>query len=154
VGNHDVNQVLSFFDPSFTEIDEKGKHIGFADYRKQETDVFSSAQFKNFNRKTTVKDVQLEAGRMVVYYEAQTHFQWQHPKYGWELWINTLSAEATWQRRGDQWKLVISHVLRANTGMDPQWAAMSHAETMNKLKAVQHAADSVLRPCTQSYNGC
>ncbi|MBO0722706.1 MAG: hypothetical protein J2P41_17920, partial [Blastocatellia bacterium] len=101
--NHDVNQLLGFYDPSFTAVDTKGKRIGFAAFRKLETDLFDNAKLRNFNRKTTIKDVQLEAGRMVVYYGIEMHFQYQDQQVGWESLIDTASSEATWQKMGDQW---------------------------------------------------
>lgn len=151
--NHDVKQLLAFLDSSFTEVDEKGNHSGFAEYSKNATDLFANAKVKNFNSRTTIKDVQLQAGRMVVYYNSELHFQLQSSS-GWEPVIAINSAEDTWQKTGDKWKLVSNHVLRSSTGVDRDWLIMKHQEDMNKLNAVQHAADSVLRPCTQSIHGC
>lgn len=151
--NHDVKQLLAFYDPSFTSVDVKGKRSSFADLRKQQTALFGNPQFRNFNRKTTLKDVQLQAGRMVVYYGNETHYQYHDQKAGWESLINTTSAEATWQKTGDQWKLVMIHALRENTSLDPQWAAARRQDLQNRLEAVQRAS-SVLTPCNMSYNGC
>src|SRR5215475_7848513 len=78
--NHDLKQLLDFYDPSFTFVDVKGKRIGFAEYRKQETDTFNNAQFRSFKMKTTIKDVQMQRGQMVVYYEAEADFQYRDPK--------------------------------------------------------------------------
>ena len=151
--NHDVKQLLDFYDPSFTLVDVKGKRIGFAEYRKQETDTFNNAQLRNFKKKTTIKDVQLQRSQLVVYYEAEMHFEYQDQKSGWESLIQTSSGETTWQRTGGRWKLVMGHVLRTNLGLDPQWAAMRRQQLENSLKAVDRAS-SVLVPCNYSYNGC
>ena len=152
-GNHDLNQVLSFHDPSFTAVDAKGKRVGFADYRKQVTDTFGNPKLRNFNKKTTIKDVQLQAGRMVTYNQVELRLQYQDQNAGWEPIIITSSLEETWQRKGSEWKLVASHVFRVNTTLDPQWAAMRQQQLLNSMKAVDRAS-SVLVPCNYSYTGC
>ncbi|MBO0862851.1 MAG: nuclear transport factor 2 family protein [Chloracidobacterium sp.] len=154
--NHDLNQMLGFFDPTFIAVDTKGKRIGFEDFRKQQTDIFNNAKLRNFNKKTTIKDVQLQAGRMVIYYQVETHFQYKDQTLGWESLIDTTSAESTWQRTRDRWKLVMIHALRDNIILDPKWEAMKRQEIQalgDKIKAIQ-GASSVLTPCNFSYNGC
>ena len=152
--NHDLNKMLSFIDPSYSATDESGKHMGFAEYRKQQTGLFHDATLRFVGRKTTIKDVQQpQPGRIVVYYESEVHIQHQRPQVGWEPYIMTGSVEATWQKSGDQWKLVTNHILRTSTTLDPQYAASRQQDLQNRLRAVQHAGDSV-RACTYSYNGC
>lgn len=151
--NHDLKQVLDYYDPSFTMVDAKGKRLGYADLRKQQTDTFYNKQIRNFERKTTIKDVQLQAGRLVVYYAVEMRFQYQDQKSGWETLLDTSTGEATWQKTGDRWRLLTGHVLRASLGLDPQWAAARRQQLENNLKAVQRAS-SVLVPCNYSANGC
>lgn len=152
--NHDVKKLLDFYDPSFTLIDEKDKHIDFAEYRKQVTIDFENEQLKNFYKKTSIKDARLQEGRLVVYFDSTTRFEFRDPRYGWENWINLASTETTWKKTGDQWKMVNSHTLKASSGIDPQWFAQHRQDLQNQIRGIQRAADSVLRPCTQSARGC
>lgn len=152
--NRNLDQLLSLCDPSFTLIDANGKHKAFADFRKQLADVFNNDKYRNFDRKTTIKDVQMQAGRMVVYVGTETHFQYRDQKLGWEPAIDSMSTEATWQRKGGQWRLVLLHELRGQTRVDPQWAALKAKEYLKRAESDQHVAESVLRPCVNSYNGC
>lgn len=151
--NHDAKQLLALLDPSFTVVDEKGNHKGFAEYSKMANDLFANEKFKNFSSKTTIKDVNMQAGHMVVYYSQDLHYQLQSTS-GWEPVLTSSSQEDTWQKTGGSWKLVSNHVIRLSTAVDRDWLVMKHQEIMNKLGVVQHAADSVLRPCVQSIHGC
>jgi len=151
--NHDLNKVLSFLDPSYTTIDATGKRISYAEFRKQTTDNFHDPALRIISMKTTVKDVQQpQPGRIVVYFDAETHIQHLRQQVGWEPYTITGSAESTWQKMGDQWKLVANHVLRTNTTLDPQYAASRQQQLQDRLRAIQRAGDQ--RACTYSYNGC
>lgn len=143
LANHDLNRLLSFFDPSCTSTDEKGKQMPFAEQRKQMTDTFNNAQIKNFNGLHRIKQVRLEGGHMIVDYESELHFQYQDQKAGWEPVIQMTSGEETWQKKGDQWKLVAIHVLRSNMGVDPQYAAQRQQELRKRLDAIQNMEISV-----------
>jgi hypothetical protein len=120
--NHDLNQLLAFLDPStLVAIDVRGKRSAFGEYRKQMEQWF--AQARNINANTVVKDVQLEDGRMVVYLKSETRFEFHDQRQGWVPQISTSSAEETWERKGGQWKVVLSKTLRGDTRVDPEWLA-------------------------------
>src|SRR5215475_3440775 len=63
--NHDLNQVLGFFDSGYVLTNERGKREAFADVSKRWEREFH--QLRHMNPTTTVEDVHLDAGRMVVY---------------------------------------------------------------------------------------
>jgi len=65
LANHDLNQILGFYDSTYVFIDERGNRVPFPELRKNLKKWFPRAT--NINQSTRVKDVKLEAGRMVVY---------------------------------------------------------------------------------------
>lgn len=150
--NHNVNQTLSFLDPSFTDIDANGKQVSFADFRKTLMEIFNNPDLRNFTRRSKIKDAQLQGNRVVVYFDTETRYQHQRAQVGWEPYISTASSEVTLQKSGDQWRIVTVHVLRQSTTLDPQYAASRQQQLQNNLRAIQRAGDQ--RACTYSYNGC
>lgn len=117
--NHDLNQMLSFFDSSFVSTDARGKRVEFTEFRKNWEQAF--AKIRHMNPSTTVKDVQLEAGRMVVYSKTEMHYELRTPGKGWVPQIIASSGEETWARRGGEWKLVRGRIFRTVLQVDPKW---------------------------------
>ena len=85
--------------------------------------------------KTTVENVQLEAGRMVVYTELEEKFEYHEDTLGWWMpWTYKGSGELTWERKGGQWKLVRA-VYGADAQVDPKWEEARHKAVMSILQA-------------------
>jgi hypothetical protein len=134
VANHDLKQMLGFYDSTYVFIDERGNRVAFAKFRKQLEEWFPRA--RNISQSTRVQDVKLEAGRMVVYVKSEMHDELQDQRLGWAPQIVKVSGEDTWERKGGQWKLVLSKVLRTDMGFDPEWAASQKGQ-----KAIQDLVD-------------
>jgi len=135
--NHDMNQVLRLIDSSFVLTTERGKREAFADVRKQlEQD---SPRFRNMNRSTTVQDVRLDAGRMVVHYKVESHFEFNTQTYGWAPEIYKETGEGTWEKKGGEWKLVRVTVFHADTQFDPQWVELKEQEIKDFREIVRCA---------------
>jgi hypothetical protein len=133
LANHDLNRELGFYDSSYVETDVQGKHMAFAEWRRQEEQYFPL--FRNINPSTTVEDVQLEAGRMVVYVKSEWHFEYHDQRYGWVPKIFNGTAEDTWERKGGQWKLVQTHNLRAKMQVDPKWLELQK-QSLDDARAI------------------
>lgn len=136
--NHDLNQVLTFIDSSFVLTNERGKREAFTDVRKRLAQDFP--QLKSMNQSTTVQDVQLEAGRMVVNYKVESHFEFKTQSFGWAPEIHKETGEATWEKKGGEWKLVRETVFRADTQFDPKWVELKQQE-INDFKDLIKCAD-------------
>jgi hypothetical protein len=117
--DRDVNRSFSFYDPSFVSSDQKGNRWTVAELRKQVEQ--NSAQYRYWKPRTTVEDAQLEAGRMVVYYKTEVHYQFHHQRAGWMGMIYNESGETTWEKKGGQWKMVRNTVFRSDAQGDPVW---------------------------------
>lgn len=145
--NHDLDQVLSFLDPSsYTLIDAKGKRLSFVQYRQSMLDLFTLSKFRSLNTSTEVRDVQEQAGRLVVYYKNEFHYEYHDQRQGWVPMIDTSTGLETWERKGSRWKVVMTRTLRDDLKVDPEWQAA-------RLKELD-AERSMLMPCNYSYNGC
>lgn len=136
--NHDVNQLLDFYDSSFVYVDVKGERTDYATFRKKATEIFNSKQLRNFKRKTTIKDLQTQAGKMVIYYEEDSRYESVEKNLGWAPLIVSGSGEATWQRTANRWKLVYVKELRQDRQIDPKWLDLRRPQPR----------------CNYSYNGC
>ena len=112
--NHDLNKVLGFYDSSFVGTDERVKRMAFVELHKQLEQGF--AVFRYMNPSTTVEDVQSQAGRMVVYWKTESHYEFNDQRgcRCWQPQIYKATGETTWERKGDQWKVVRSTTLRAD----------------------------------------
>jgi hypothetical protein len=121
--NHDLNQVLGFFDSSYVLTDERGKRQTFVEFRKELEKTFS--RVRKMNSGTVVDDVQSEAGRMVVHWKGEMRYEANYEAdnvhYGWVPMISKESGEDTWERKGGQWKLVRQTIDRADKQFDPSW---------------------------------
>jgi hypothetical protein len=117
--SHDLNRVLGFYDSNFVSTDQRGKRVTFAEFRKQLEQGF--AVLRRMNPSTVVQDVQLEAGRMVVYYKSEMRYELHSQRSGWVPQIYKETGETTWERKGDQWKIVQSTTFRADAQVDPSW---------------------------------
>jgi hypothetical protein len=73
----------------------------------------------------------------------EVHYEYHHREKEWVPQIFTLSDEDTWERKGDQWKLVRRVTYRADNRVDPEYQ-----------KAVdQLLIDAARAPCsTRDYN--
>ena len=59
---------------------------------------------------------------MVVYYKSEEHYEVCNSRDGrWQPRIFGATGETTWERKGDQWKMVRGKTLRAETRLDPSW---------------------------------
>jgi hypothetical protein len=141
--NQNLNQVLGFYDSSYVSTDVQGKRAGFAELRKEKEQGF--AVFRHMNPSTIVEAAQLGAGRMVVYYKTETHYEFNDQRYCrcWAPQIYTATGEDTWERKGGEWKLVQSKVFRADTQVDARWAEEQKAIINNHYEAAKRVAESM-----------
>jgi ketosteroid isomerase-like protein len=117
--NRDLNHLLGFYDSGYVSTDVRGKRLAFAEFRKELEHEF--AVYKRMNPRTTVEDVQLKAGRMVVCYKNEMRFEFHDRRLGWVPEVYKATGETTWERKGDQWKMIRSTTLRADAQVDPRW---------------------------------
>jgi hypothetical protein len=118
--NQNVNQVLGFYDSSYVKIDHLGKRMTFEELRK-----FTEWEFafvRNMNLRTTVEGVQLEGGRMVVYYEREMHFEFNDQRNGdgWVSQTDKSTGEETWERKSGKWKLIRSTISSRDVEVVPK----------------------------------
>jgi hypothetical protein len=140
--NHNLDQVLSFVDPaSYININAQGNRITFSAFRQDVQQFLSST--RNIQTDTEVKDVDAQAGRMVVYFREETRYEKYFEKTGWVPVIDNDSAEETWAQIGGHWKLVLTHVLRYQSKIDPQWLAHRYQQTEDQI-ASMHAFQCAL----------
>lgn len=132
--NQDLDRLLGFYDSSYVGTDAQGKRRqAFAEFRRQLEQ--NRPLFRRINPSTTVQDVQFEAGRMVVNYKSEWHFEFLLKPNCWVPEISNGSGSDTWDRKGGQWKLVRETVFRGNTQIDPNWAAIAAARSASRLAA-------------------
>ena len=149
---HDLNQVLGFYDSSYVSTDQRGKREAYAEWRRGMEQAFPL--FRHVNPKTTVKDVQLEAGRMVVYTKSEWHFELYDQRNGWGPEIFIGKDEDTWEKKGGQWKLVRETSLHEDFPLHPKWNDASR-EKVNACLAREASrapgeiclTDSPAHPC-------
>ena len=127
--DRDLNRVLGFFDSSYVDTDWRGNRLGFAEFREQVEQNFP--HYRRMSPSTTVEDVQLQAGRMVVSYKTESHFQFNVQRNGWTPMISKATGETTWEKKGDQWKIIRRTTLRYDVQVDPQWAQAQMEIIMN-----------------------
>jgi ketosteroid isomerase-like protein len=147
--NQDLNRVLGFYDSSYVGTDAQGKRRqAFAEFRRQLEQ--NLPLFRRMNPSTTAEDVQLEAGRMVVNYKSEWHFEFLLKPNCWVPEISNGSGSDTWEKKGGQWKLVRETVFRADTQIDPNWAAIAAARSASRLAACSsdrvHSCDELNPP--------
>jgi len=144
--SHDLKQMLGFYDSTYVYIDERGKRVAFAELRRGLEQWLSRA--RNINSSTRVQDVKLQADRMVVYFKGELHQELHDQNLGWVPQTVKVSGEDTWERKGGQWKLVLSKASRVDTVVDPEWMA-----SQNGQKTVQDLVDTCqwnVVPCNTS----
>ena len=131
--NRDLNRTLSFYDSSYVGTDVRGKRVAFAEFRRLLEQNFPLS--RNVHKNTTVKDVQLQAGRMVVYWKTESNYQYFYQR-NWTPMISTGSGETTWENKGGQWKIVETTTFRWENQIDPEW--LQHQAQM-RIKAAEAA---------------
>jgi len=58
---------------------------------------------------------------MVVYAKSESHFEFHDKSSGWVPMISKSSGESTWERKGDQWKIVRTTYLHYDVQVDPEY---------------------------------
>ena len=141
--NQNLNQVLGFYDSSYVGTDAQGKRSGFAELRKETEQGF--AAFRHMNPRIIVEDAQLKAGRMVVQYKTETHYEFNDQRYCrcWQPHIYRATGEDTWEKKASEWKLVRSTSFSAHDQVDPKWAAEQKAIINNHYEAAKRVAESM-----------
>jgi hypothetical protein len=94
---------------------------------------------RNINPTTAVKDVQLDAGRMVVNWKFEAHYEYYHPRNGWVPQIYKSTGESTWERKGGQWKLVAETTFRGDAQVDPVWLEHVRRKAQDRIDAAEAA---------------
>jgi hypothetical protein len=138
--NHDLDQVIDFIDSSFVNIDERGKHADFVEFRRQVARNLSLS--RNLNQSTTVEHVRFEAGRMVVNWKFESHYEYYDQRNGWLPTIYKSTGESTWEKKGGQWKLVEGTTFRRDAQVDPAWLEHVRRKAQDRIDAA-HAAGKV-----------
>jgi ketosteroid isomerase-like protein len=144
--SQDLNKMLSFYDSTYVFIDQRGHRVGFAESRKQLEQWLSRT--RNINSSTKIQDVKLQADRMVVSLQGELHDELHDERLGWVPQIVKVSGEDTWERKGGQWKLVLSKVSHVDTVVDPAWRASQKGQ-----KSIQDLVDACqwnVLPCNTS----
>ena len=136
--DRDLNRVFGFYDSSFVSTDEQGKSESFAEMRKRWEQEFPL--FRNMSQSTTVQDVQLEAGRMVVNYKMEMSYELRSQRDGWIPYTYKETGEATWEKKAGQWKMVGATTFRAETQRDPM-SVESVEEDIKDFEAAQRVAE-------------
>jgi hypothetical protein len=143
LANHDLNQILGFYDPSYVLTDERGNRATFAGVRKElEQDL---PKLRRMNQKTTVEDARLEADRMVVNYKSEMHYELRDQRNGWVPQISNSTGEQIWEKKGGHWKLVRSTTFRMDVQVDPKWVEAQKASIDAWRKVVEHGDRSYPR---------
>ena len=146
--NHDLYKVLGFYDSSVIGTDERGKREALAEMRKRLEEGLP--HYRHIRATTVVQDVQLEAGRMVVYSKSEMHFEFLRKHNCWVPEIFNGSGSETWERKGDQWKIVRWTSFREDTQIDPNWASIAVARSASRLAACSsdrvHSCDELNPP--------
>ena len=73
------------------------------------------------NQSSTVEDVHLDAGRMVVFVKNERHYELYNQRDGWRPIVAKITEEMTWERKGTEWRLVRETAYRAVAQVDPEW---------------------------------
>ena len=140
--NQNLNRVLGFYDPSYVGIDAQGKRSGFAELRKETEQGF--AVFRHLNPSIIAEDVQLEAGRMVVYWKSDWRYEFYDKRYCgcWEPHIYNATGEDTWERKDGEWKVVRTTAVRSHDQVDPKWVEVQTEIVRNHYEAAKKVAES------------
>jgi hypothetical protein len=104
------------------------------------------ADQRNIDQTTKIKDVQTENGQIVAFIEHVERFDFNDPKLKWIPMNATSTSEETWEKKGAEWKLVLTKTLRLRVAVDEQWLA--------ERKKIIDRSNSSIYLCNLSPNGC
>jgi ketosteroid isomerase-like protein len=118
--NHDLNQVMGFYDSSFVSTDEQGKSQAFREFRKEWEQSFQL--IRKLNPSTTVQDVRLEAGLMIVSYKLEWHYELYNQSH--DVWVPMIlqsNGQKTWEKKGKEWRIVRDRTFTEDSEVDPRF---------------------------------